>query len=85
VLGEIDTLTLLAVVVDCAVQLADALTVLSICEVAVTLMLSIVPPIAFDGTLTLSVTVLSLLNAATTRDVGETLGDHPALSLSVKI
>jgi hypothetical protein len=33
---------------------------------------------------TLSVVVLSVLNAGTTRDVGETLGDHPELSVVVK-
>jgi hypothetical protein len=33
---------------------------------------------------TLSVFVLSLLNAATTTEVGNTLGDHPALSVADK-
>jgi hypothetical protein len=79
-LGEIETLTLLATF-TVAVQPAEAL---SLVPVALTVMLSIVPPIAPGGMVTLSVIVLSLLNAATTREVGETLGDHPALSVTVK-
>jgi hypothetical protein len=45
-------------------------------------MLSTGPPIAFSEIVTLSVVVLSLLRAAITRDVGETLSDHPALSVA---
>ena len=76
-LGEIETLTLLAIV-TCAVQLPDPLTPVPL---AVTVMLSIVPPIAFDGMVTLSIFVLSLLKAGTTTGVG-TLGDHAALSVA---
>jgi hypothetical protein len=79
-LGEIETLTLLAVATS-AVQLAEPLSPV---PVAVTLMLSTVPPIEWAGIVTLNVIVLSLLNAATTREVGETLGDHPALSETVR-
>jgi hypothetical protein len=78
--GEIETLTLLATF-TIAVQLAEPLTPVPF---AVTVMLSTVPPIAPKGIVTLRVAVLSLLNAATTTDVGNTLGDHPALSVTVK-
>ena len=78
-LGEIVTLTPL-VIVTCAVQLAELLTPV---PVAVTVMLSIVPPIAFEGTVTLSVAV-PLFPGDRVSDVGETLGDHPALSMAVK-
>ena len=68
--------------VACAVQLSEAFTVLSVREVAVTVMLSLVPPIAFDGMVTLSVAVP--LPGDTVSGLGETLGDHPALSVTVK-
>jgi hypothetical protein len=46
-------------------------------------MLSIAPPIAPNGMVTLSVAV-PLLPADTVSEVGETLGDHVALSATVK-
>jgi len=76
--GEIETLTPLAVVTDtCAVQLLEELTPVPF---AVTVMLSIVPP---DGTVTLRV-ALPLLPDDTVREVGEMLGDHLALSETIK-
>jgi hypothetical protein len=83
VLGEIDTLTLLAIVA-CPVQLDDALTVLSVLEVAVTLILSIVPPVAFDGTVTLNV-AFSLLPGDRVSNVGDMLRDQLELALSVDV
>jgi hypothetical protein len=67
-------------VTACAVQLAEPLTPV---PVAVTVMLSIVPSTASDGMVTLSVAV-PLLPADTVSEVGETLGDHPALSVTIK-
>ena len=78
-LGVIDTLTALEIV-TWAVQLPDPLTPV---PVAVTVMLSIVPPNALDGTVTVRV-AFPLLNAGTVIDGGEMLGDHPALSVGVK-
>ena len=85
-LGEMDIVTPAAGgsagAVACAVQLFSAVTVLSVREVAVTVMLSLVPPIAFDGMVTLSVAVP--LPGDTVSGLGETLGDHPALSVTVR-
>jgi hypothetical protein len=55
---------------------------LSVREVAVTVMVSLVPTIAFDGMVTLSVAVP--LPGDTVSGLGETLGDHPALSVTAK-
>ena len=80
--GEIETLTLLAIATS-AVQLSEAVTVLSVREVAVTVMLLIVPPIALDGMVTLSV-AFPLPPANTVSGLGNILSDHPALSATVK-
>ena len=69
--------------VACAIQLFSAVTVLSVWEVAVTVMLSLVPSIAFDGMITLSV-AFPLLPGDTVSGLGDTLGDHSALSVTVK-
>jgi hypothetical protein len=55
---------------------------LSPVPLAVTDMLSVAPITASSGIVTLRV-AFPLLNAATTREVGKTLGDHPALSATV--
>ena len=52
--------------------------------VAVTVMLSIVPPNALDGTVTVRV-AFSMLNADMVRDAGETFSDHPAVFVAVKL
>jgi len=70
--------------VACAVQLSEAFTVLSVREVAVTVMVSLVPTIAFDGMVTLSVAVL-FSPAGTVSDVGETVEPQLSLSLTVKL
>ena len=85
-LGEMDIVTPAAgggAAVACAVQLAEAFTAGSSSEVAVTVMMSIVPLVAFDGIVTLSV-AFPLLPADTVSGLGGTLGDHPALSATVK-
>ena len=71
----------LLTIVTCAVQLAEPLPPFPF---AVTDMLSIVPPTAFDGTVTLSVAVL-FSPAGIASDVGETVGFQPALSLVAKL
>jgi len=81
--GEIETLTPLKVV-TCAMQLFSAVTVLSVWEVAVTVMLSSLKLIALSGTVTLSVAVL-FSPAGTMSDVGKTVGPQFSLSLTVKL
>ena len=65
-------------------QLFSAVTVLSVREVAVTVMLSSLKLIALSGTVTLSVAVL-FSPAGTVSDVGETVGPQLSLSLTVKL
>ena len=69
-----------SVAVACAMQLVEALALVPI---AVTVMLSRAPSIAFDGIVTLSV-AFPLFPGDTVSGLGKTLSDHPALSVTVK-
>ncbi|MBA7612381.1 hypothetical protein ES703_19617 [subsurface metagenome] len=69
-------------VTACAIELAKLLTVISNCEVAVTIMLSRVQLIAPKGTITLSVALPEALGDKAI-DEGDTTGDQLELSLVV--
>lgn len=66
-------------------QLLEELIEVFSCEVAVTVTLSVVPPTASDGIVTLRVEVPLLPADILVSEVGERLGDHPALSVTVRV
>jgi hypothetical protein len=79
--GKIDTLTLLDVART--TQLSLSFIVPFPWDTAVTVILSSELTNALSGMVTLNVAFL-LLDGETESDVGEMLGDHPALSVTVK-